>query len=245
MPDELPDPPPNSQFATTSWSVVLKAGGRDAVGKLAFEDLCSAYWYPLFAFARRKGNSLHDAEDGVQSFLTWLFESGVIERADPTRGRFRSFLIASFKHYLNNQHRHRTAQKRQPTEPVISINGTDGEQRYLREPTDLETPEAQFERAWALTVMHRATARLEADWTASGKGDRFQALKGSLTDDSAASGHDLAQQLQMTEGAVRVAIHRLKSQFAETLRQEVASTLDSEEDVDEELQLLIKAITGG
>lgn len=244
MPDEYRKPIPTSKFATTSWSVVLKAGGRDAVGKLAFEDLCSAYWYPLFAFARRKGNTLHDAEDGVQSFLAWLFESGVIERADPKRGRFRGFLIASFKHYLSNQHRNRTVQKRQPATPIISIDGMAAEQRYSCEPTDLETPEAQFERAWALTVMHRAVARLEADWTSSGKGDRFHALKGSLTDDSAVSGRELAQKLLMTEGAVRVALHRLKSQFAETLRQEVASTLDSMEDVDEELKLLIKAITG-
>lgn len=222
---------------------MLRAGGRDGEGKLAFQDLCTAYWYPLFAFARRKGNSLQDAEDAVQSFLAWLFESGVVERADPERGRFRSFLITIFKHYLARQHHHRTAQRRSPTTPLISIDAAFAEERYACEPADFQTPELQFERAWALTVMERAGSRLQAEWAASGKGERFEALKGCLSESNFQSGRALAAQLNMTEGAVRVAIHRLKSRYSEIMRAEIASTVDSADDIEEELRQLLIAIS--
>lgn len=245
MPDNLENAARSNRFATTSWTLVLRAGGRGVEQRLAFEDLCLAYWYPLFAFARRKGYSVQDSEDAVQSFLSWMFEAGVVERADPERGRFRSFLITAFKNYLRKQYQIQSAQKRRPANPIISIDVAFGEERYLREPADLQTPETQFERAWAWTVMQRAEKRLQEEWIAAGKGARFEAFKDCLTGTSADRGRGLAQKLSMTEGAVRVAIHRLKSRFAEILRQEVAGTLDSDDEVEEELTQLLAAISAG
>ncbi|MDB5392123.1 MAG: polymerase sigma factor, sigma-70 family [Planctomycetaceae bacterium] len=242
MPQESRNNARPGRFATTSWSVVLKANARDADGKVAFEDLCVAYWYPLFAYARRKGLSAQDAEDAVQSFLGGLFESGVVERANPERGRFRSFLITAFNQFFSQLYEYDSAKKRRPTGRLISIDVAFGNERYLREPADRETPESHFERAWALTVIERAIARLKIDWVANGREEKFDALKGYLTNAGTESGRELASKLGMSEGAVRVALHRLKSQFGQMLRSEVELTLESGADVDHELKLLLAAL---
>lgn len=242
MPSDFHDAHQRGRFVTTSWSIVLKTRGSDTERRIAFEDLCVAYWYPLFAYARNKGKSAQDAEDAVQSFLARLLESHVVERADPERGRFRSFLITSFNQYLAREYEYLSAQKRCPSGRLMSIDVAIGNERYSNEPAHHESAEAQFERAWAQTVIERAAARLEEEWIESGKQDKFQVLKGSLTNHHVVSCREMAQQLGMTEGAVRVALHRMKSRLGELLRIEVASTVEDEGQIDHELKLLLVAL---
>lgn len=231
--------PARPHFATTAWSVVLRAGqdGPDAGRALA--DLCSAYWYPLYAWARRVGRASADAEDAVQSFFAGLLERNVVGHADPERGRFRNFLLAAFRQFLAREHRRESAQCRGGGRVIVSL---DGESRYAMEPTDSVTPEALYERAWALAVLRSALARLRAEYASAGKAELFDVLEGFLTDRSEADYASVATRLGMKAGAVRVAVHRLKGRFAEALRDEVGQTCDRPEDAEDELRALLVAL---
>ena len=243
MPSDSPNPEAAAaQFRTTSWTRIVQAsaGGTDA--RLALGELCQAYWYPLYAFVRRRGSSSQDAEDAVQSFLAWLIESDLFLRADPQRGRFRSFLISAFQQFLNRQFQQRTAAKRQPEKPLVSIDAAEGARLYDQELAMKYTPERQFEYAWAMAVIDRTLHRLRTEHEARGKVDLFDTLKGYLTGEEVPSGLDAARVLNRSEGAVRVAVHRLKQRFAELIREEVSQTVESEADVDAELQYLLAAI---
>jgi len=242
MPQDFDNSHQRGRFVTTSWSSVLKTRGSVTEKRIALDDLCRAYWYPLFVYARRRGKSAQDAEDSVQSFLTRLMESNVVERADPERGRFRSFLVTSFNQYLAREYEHNSAQKRCPPGRLVSIDAAFGDERYLNEPVHHESAEAHFERVWAQTVIERAAAQLQEEWIASGKEDKFRVLKGSLTNHQIVTCREMAQQLGMTEGAVRVALHRMKSRLGELLRMEVASTVENETQIDHELKLLLAAL---
>lgn len=230
------------RFATTAWSRILRAADpTDPDARPALADLCQAYWYPLYAFHRRRGASAEEAEDAVQEFFTWLMESKTLQYADPARGRFRGFLVAAFRQFLARRHEYHTAQKRCPTPAIISINATDGESRYAIEPADPATPERMFEYAWAVAVLQRALDQLRNEY-AGGKVEKLAALEGLLTGQADTTAAEVGKVIGMTEGAVRVAIHRMRKRYGELLRVEVAATIDEGEDVEAELRCLLAAL---
>lgn len=229
-------------FVTTSWTLIANAGARDGQSRRALAELCRSYWYPLYAYARRRQSASEDADDVVQSFFAWLIEQNVLDRADPNRGRFRCFLIATFKQFLTREHRYQSATKRCPNCPVVSIDATDGRSRYDREPFHELTPDKQFEYSWALEVIKLAMTRLRNEFQEQGKQERFEALKEFLTGPLEVGGKEVAIRLGVSEGAVRVAVHRLKRRFAEILREEVGQTLETASEIDEELRHLVNAL---
>ena len=233
-------------FHTTRWSRVVAAadqGGETA--KAALADLCQAYWYPLYAFLRRRGHSADDATDLTQGFFAALLEKGYLADADPERGRFRSFLLTAISRFASKEHDKAMAQKRGGGRTVLSIDFVDGERRYRNEPADNWTPERIFERRWALTLLDRTLTGLRQDYQAAGKLPLFEAFKGFLTADSSPGPlRQLAGQLEMTEGAARVAIHRLRQKYREVLRAEIAQTVGAAEDVENELGILLAALRG-
>jgi RNA polymerase sigma-70 factor (ECF subfamily) len=252
MPEEmsLPSPGPNDgRFATTRWSLVLNAGGRaeagaSSEGGSALAMLCQSYWYPLYAFLRRQGHDSHAAADLTQGFFAHLVAGGGLGAADPERGRFRSFLLASLKNFAANERRRERAEKRGGGNLPVSLDVEEGEQRYSREPADELTPERVFERRWALTVIDRAMARLEEEFAAAGKLAVFTELKGFLSGDDSRPQQEVADRLGMTAGAVKVAVHRLRKRCRELLREEVAGTVATPEEIDDEIQRLMGSLAG-
>src|SRR5439155_18998024 len=167
-----------AQFTTTHWSVVLAAGDSAVPGaREALDKLCLAYWFPLYAFVRRLGRSPADAQDLTQGFFAYLLEHHLVARADPQAGRFRSFLLASLKHFLAHEHERATALKRGGGQPVLSLDQFDPEERYALEPSDAATPDAIFDQRWALLQVEHALSRLRAEYSASGRGPLFDLLK--------------------------------------------------------------------
>lgn len=234
------------QFHTTQWSLVVAAAGSHGESSTAaLADLCQAYWYPLYAFLRRRGNSAEDARDLTQGFFATLLEKDYLADADPERGRFRSFLVTAIARYAAKEHDKAAAQKRGGGARPLSFDFDDGERRYLCEPADNWTPERIFDRRWALTLLERTLARLRQEHQSTGKLDQFDALKTFLTGESGATPlRQVAEKLDMTEGAVKVAVHRLREKYRERLRSEIAQTVESTEDVDDELRLLLQALRG-
>ena len=229
------------RFHTTAWSVVLRAAPGGDAARPALADLCRAYWYPLYAFARRRGHEPADAEDAVQEFFAHLVESGLLKYADPGRGRFRGFLAAAFRQHLARRHEHATAAKRLPPGGVASLDVSAGEGRYAHEPADPDTPDRLFDRAWALSVLDRAMTKLRDE---SGSAERFDAFRGLLTGQGGETTRAVGDRLGLAEGAVRVAVHRLRRRYAALLRAEVADTLDAGGDVEAELRELLAALGG-
>ncbi len=234
------------RFATTHWSVVVAAGqGSPQEVRQALEQLCGDYWYPLYAYLRRRGFQPAEAQDLTQGFLAQLLEKETLQAADQTRGRFRSFLLASLNHYLAHQWRLERAQKRGGTCRTITLDLEDGERRYHLEPTDPWTPEKIFERRWAMTLLGKAVESLRSEYEQGGKLHLFEALKVYLGgQDSSVPYREIAQQLDTTEGAVKVAVHRLRQRCRACLRREIAQTVASAEDIDEELRHLFQAVEG-
>jgi RNA polymerase sigma factor (sigma-70 family) len=230
-------------FATTRWSLVLAAGGDRASPETgqALAALCEAYWYPLYAEARRRGLSPEDAGDRTQAFFARLLEKGDLAAADRQRGRFRSFLLASFGHFLSNQWDRERAAKRGGGR-VVTIDAAKVESRYALEPSHEATPERLFDRRWALTVIDRALGRLREESQRQGKAEQFDALKGALAGDRGTPYAELAQRLGTTEAAVKTAVCRLRGRCRELIREEIAQTVASPEDVDEELRALFAAL---
>ena len=218
------------RFETTHWSLVLAAGGDASTeARAALSTLCEAYWYPLYAYVRRQGYESADAEDLTQAFFARLLEKEHIHDARRERGRFRSFLLAALKHFLLNELQHRRALKRGGGHVLRSLDVVAAEGRYASELTDACTPEALFERGWACAVLDRVLARLRAEWTEAGRADVFDRLKPCLTGDSRERGYrDLGRELGMTEGAVKVAVHRLRRRYRDLLHEEIAETVLTE-----------------
>lgn len=247
--DDQPGPGDDSsqhrRFATTHWSVVVAAGRpEDPAAQEALATLCAEYWYPLYAYIRRRGYQAAEAQDLTQGFIVHLLEHNAVQAADQTRGRFRAFLLSSLHHYLANQWRHDQAAKRGGGR-IRSLDLTDGERRYLEEPADALTPERIYERRWAMTLLQKAVATLRSDYEASGKGRLFDVLKTYLGgDEGAVPYRDLATQLGTTEGAVKVAVHRLRQRCRECLRQTIGATVASPTDIDEELRFLFQVVEG-
>jgi len=207
-------------------------------------SLCEIYWCPLYAYVRRQGQSTDDAQDLTQGFFAHLLDKQTLRAADRERGHFRSFLLASLKHFLAKQWRRDAAQKRGGGRAPIALDFDDGETRYRIEPSHESTPEKLFERQWALTLLARALATLRSEFEASGKAARFASLKMYLGGEkSRVPYRELAGQLETSEGAVKVAIHRMRRRYRAILREEIRHTVDAAEDVDDELRRLFDAVT--
>jgi RNA polymerase sigma-70 factor (ECF subfamily) len=236
----------NPVFVTTQWSVVLQAARQDTTSALpALERLCRTYWYPLYAYARRRGSSPPDAQDLTQAFFARLLERHWLERADRERGRFRTFLLTAMSRFLSDEWDKHRSQKRGDGAVHLSLEFETAESRYSHEPADGSTPEKCFERQWALTLLDTVLQRLRQEYEQEGNHDLFLALHPTLIGARTAQPYaDLARALQMTEGAVKVAVHRLRKRYRELLRAEIADTLSQDEDVDEELGHLF-AVLGG
>ena len=246
----MPDPerhaeshPSGGLFATTSWSVVLAAGHASrSDAQAALARLCETYWYPLYTYVRRRGHPPEEAQDLTQEFFARLLEKHYLLAADRERGRFRSFLLASLNHFLANEWRRQTAQKRGGGRVAISLDLPSGERRYSQEPSHDLTPEQAYERRWALTLLERALSRLREEYAAGGKASLCERLTAFLAGDKGAPYQQIANDLGMTEGAVKTAAHRLRQRCRELLRAEVAQTVAAAEDVDEELRHLLSVI---
>jgi len=233
-------------FETTHWSLVLACS--EQVGRTQNEllsELCQLYWRPLYGFVRRSGQSSHAAEDSVQAFFLHLFAGNALDIADQNRGRFRTFLLSSLQNFLRNQHAKATTGKRGGGQRLLSLDVRDAEGELANQPASSSTPEAEFERRWALTVLDEALAAISDRYGSCGKSELFRTLAPYLSIDGGnASYGDAATALGMTPGAVKVAVHRLRREYREQLRQVVAATLHDEGDVADELDTLMKALSG-
>jgi len=232
------------EFATTHWSLVLRASQQDEAGSAAaLEKLCRAYWFPLYAFARREGCGPDDAQDLTQEFFTRLLAKEYLKMADPTRGRFRSFLLASFKHMMANERRAASRKKRGGNAQVFSLDEQEAEGRYLLEPADDKTPENLFERRWAETTLARVLDRLETEYT--GHGVRFEDLKLFLIEPKGTAAFaDVAAKLAVTESALKSLVHRMRRRYAELFRDEVAQTVADPADVPDEIRHMLSIMSG-
>lgn len=231
-------------FLTTRWSVVRGAAGADEPrARAALAELCEAYWKPLYAYARRRGSSREDAADSTQAFFARLLEKRDVGGADPARGRFRAYFLGAFKHHLANEVERARAFKRGGGVVPLRLDFDAAEAGLALEPADPRTPERAFERDWALAVLARAFARLEADYRERGRAVLFEALRGTLAPGAQAPGwRAIAQTLGQSEGAVKVAAHRLRRGFRAQLRAEIAETVEGEEALEAELAHLIEAL---
>jgi RNA polymerase sigma-70 factor (ECF subfamily) len=235
-----------ASFPTTRWSLVARAGAVSSPdARQALETLCRAYWFPIYAFIRRHGAEAEAARDLTQTYFTQLLEKDLLLVADPQKGRFRSFLKTDCTYLLADQRDRERAQKRGGDRAMIHFEALDAEDRYRREMADELTPERQFDRAWALTLLDRVLDQLATEYADSGRGALFERLQGVLTRGSLRSPYAaLGAQLGMTEGAVQVAVHRLRRRYRAILREQIAATLDdpTDADVEDEIRALFAAL---
>jgi RNA polymerase sigma-70 factor (ECF subfamily) len=231
-------PDGHERFATTHWSLVLAAGRRASPdAREALTTLCQTYWYPLYAHVRRRGHRAVEAQDLIQEFFAELLAKDRLQVADRERGRFRSFLLAALDHFLTNAWRRAHSQKRGGHRPVLSLDFGEGEGRYVAEPAHELTPEKLYERRWALTLIEQALSLLRDEFDRADKRELFEQLKPHLGgDEHAAPYRQLADRLGMTQGAVKVAVHRLRKRCGELLREEIARTVAGPQEVEEELR---------
>ncbi len=232
--------PAAGDFASTHWSLVLAAGQRGTEkSQAALERLCQTYWPPLYAYVRRRVSDLHEAHDLTQSFFERLLEKSYLAQADPGRGRFRAFLLTAFKHFLSKEWEKEKAHKRGGGCRAISFDFLSHDSTELANGL---TPDQIFEREWAITLLGRVMQRLQRDMERSGKGQQFQLLKESLFGEEARGTYAIvAQELGLTVAAARMAASRLRSRYRELLRDEIAQTVSSAEDVESEIQHLFQA----
>ncbi len=231
-------------FATTLWSVVAAAGqASDSAAQPALEQLCRSYWYPLYAHVRRRGYSREDAEDLTQAFFARLLTHQSLSVADPSRGRFRCFLLAGLNHFLANEWDKARAEKRGGGGSHLSFDTATGEQLYDREVSRELNAEELYERAWALQFLDQVRARLRHTYAEAGKADRFEALERFLPgEESPPSYARAAAQLGVPEGTLKAEVHRLKRQYGDLLREEVAHTVACPDEIDDELRYLIQVL---
>ena len=232
-----------AEFTTTHWSVVLAAGQSSSpAAQAALEQLCRRYWYPLYAYVRRRGYSPEDAQDLTQSFFERLLERDLLAELRPAGARFRSFLLHALKNHLASEWTRAHAEKRGGSTTFLSLDDLSPETRYAQETADTESPDAAFERRWASTVLHQALDRLRREHVAASKEEFFNLLADGLTGVVPTSYAELAIQLGMTEAAVKMAIHRLRKRYGELLRLEVAQTVVTSAEIDQELRHLLSAL---
>jgi len=235
------------QFATTHWSVVLLAGGAESQdADTALDHLCRSYWYPLYAYVRRKGHDSHDAQDLVQEFFARFLERKYLQHADRNRGRFRTFLLTSLKNFLINERNKANREKRGGALRILSLDEEMAEARLASEPATEQPPDALYDRGWAAILLDRAMAALGAEFEQSGKQHLFERLKVFVWGEKNALSYEaMAEQLGMSKGAVKVAVHRMRHRYGELLRAEVAHTVTTPVEVDEELRYLVSVIRSG
>jgi RNA polymerase sigma-70 factor (ECF subfamily) len=229
------------RFATTQWSLVHAArGGAETEARRALESLCEAYWFPLYAFVRRRGHPADEAADLTQAFFADLLSRSFLDGIDSSKGRFRSFLLASLEHFLSHEREKAAALKRGGAAQIFPLDAVGAEDRYSHEPADRLTPEVLFERRWGLTVMERAMARLQSE--SGDDPERFKLLKPCLTGPDHAQYREIGEALGTTENAVKAAVHRLRQQYGRVLRQEIAQTVADPAEVDDEVRHLLAVV---
>jgi RNA polymerase sigma factor (sigma-70 family) len=226
--------------------VVLAAGRSDSTrAQKALAGLCQTYWYPLYAYVRRRGHSPPDAQDLTQEFFARLLERRSLAGADPARGRFRTFLLTAMNHFLANEWAKGRAQKRGKSFQIFSLDWAAAERRYDLEPADAATPDKAYDKQWALALLDTVLEKLDAEYGAGGKAELFSALKQTLTGSRETQPYaELADRLGMSEGALKVAVHRLRRRYRELIRAEITETVASSEDVGDEMRLLVEALAG-
>lgn len=233
-------------FDTTHWSVVLAAGHHSSPDSdEALSTLCRVYWYPLYAYVRRRVRDVAEAQDLTQEFFARLLEKGLIALAQPERGRFRSFLLTAMKHFLANEWKKARTEKRGGGRGCISLDFASGESRYHIEPVDQLTPERFYDKQWALTLLERVLGRLQDEFRRGGKDKQFELLKVYITAQNAPVPYAVVgHQLGMSETAVSVAVHRLRRRYRDLLRWEIAQTVAGPEDVEDEIRSLFTSLGG-
>ena len=236
--------PCNIRFETTNWSVVLAAGQSSTPeSRQALEQLCETYWFPLYAFARRRGKSQNDAKDSIQSFILLLLDRNDFATADPEKGKFRSYLLSALHHFLANEFDYQNAVKRGGGKTTLSIDWGDAESRYSIEPITRDPPEKVFHRQWALSVLQKVLQQLRKEYESAGKLELFATLSRYLIGDHPKMSHDtIAESLSTTSSSVKSSIHRMRKRFREVLRWQVAATVTSEEDINDEIRDLFEAL---
>lgn len=234
----------SQRFATTHWSLIRAAGGPSSrPARVALEELCRTYWFPVYAFIRRRGRAESESEDLTQSFFVHLLKSEFIESADQDRGRFRSYLLKSVSNFLNAELRDRQAQKRGGTTPILQIDFEGGEQLYQQESASSSTPEQLFERRWAMTLLSNTMTRLRAEYADRNHLQLFASLEAHINQDSSRVPYaELCDILNMSEDAIKQAARRLKLRYREIIRGEIANTLGSFDEIDDELRELMNAL---
>lgn len=236
----LPGP---SRFPTTRWTLVVAAGDpHRKEARAALVSLCENYWYPLYAFVRRRGYPADQAQDLTQEFFTRVLEGRYLDRADPEKGRFRSFLLTSLKFFIADEEDRQRARKRGGGQ-LVPLEFSSGEDRYQREPAHGETPERIFERRWALSLLDRVVEKLRDEFVQNGRPEHFERLKVFLLGRPDAPYAALAREMNTSEGALKVAIHRLRKRYRELFRQEIADTVADPAEVESELRYLAAALT--
>lgn len=240
-----PTPSSNSSFATTRWSVVLAACRSSSPHyEEALSSLCHTYWFPLYAYLRRRGYDPNQAEDYIQSFFAQMLEKQYLREVEPSRGKFRSFLLVALRRFVSDQHDRDQALKRGGGHNRLFIDLESAEGRYSLEPVSDLSPERVFEKSWALAVLEQTTARLEAEFKSMNKQKLFSRLRVYLGGEGdSAPYRNAAADLDMTEDAVKSAVYRLRRRYRQLLRNEIAQTVISNEQIDEEIQDLFAAVS--
>ena len=235
---------PGSRFATTSWSLVLAAREASTVAsREALETLCRTYWYPLYAYVRHLGHDSEDARDLTQAYFARLLEKDYLDDYDPERGRFRVFLKASVRNFLSKEREKDRSWKRGGRAGIVSLGADQVEGRYRIEPVDRLTPEQLYERRWALTVLEQALSRLRQERIEAGRELEFSKLEGFLTGQGVQAPYkEIAAELGTTEDAVKTALHRLRRQFGDVLRDVIGATVARRDEVDDELKHLLGVV---
>jgi len=233
------------RFPATRWTLVLAAGNQDQPGaKTALASLCQAYWYPIYAYLRRRGHDFETARDLTQEFFVRLLEGRYVDRADPEKGRFRAFLLSSLKFFLSDERDRANALKRGAGATPLPFEISSAESLYQNEPAHDETPERIYERRWALALLDRVLDRLRNEFVVQGRLDHFNVLKAYLLGQGDVPYASLAEQLGTSEGALKAGIHRLRKRYRDLLRAEIAETLNDDSQVDGELRYLAAALSG-
>jgi RNA polymerase sigma factor (sigma-70 family) len=235
----------SARFATTHWSQVCAAGqAGTAHAQAALEKLCVTYWYPVYAFVRRQGRNSHDAQDLTQEFFARLLEKNTFAVADRTRGKFRSFLLTALKNFLCKEHQRDTALKRGGGEMIIPLDTVFAEQRFTQESASLQASDTLFERRWALTLLEKVLSELHSEYASAGKADLFQSLKPALMGERGGSPYAaIAARFDMTEGAIKTIVHRMRARYRALLHAEIANTVATPGEVEEELRYLFAVVS--
>jgi RNA polymerase sigma-70 factor (ECF subfamily) len=233
-----------ADFAATRWTLVLSAarGSQTPHAAAAMAELCGIYWYPLYAFIRRRGHAAPEAEDLTQEFFARLLEKHFLDSADREKGRFRTFLLMAVKRFLANEYDHTQTQKQGGGQSLVRLEGLEPETRYRLEPADTLTPERLFEQQWALTLLDQVLARLQAEMTGAGKAALFESLKTHLAGKRDESYAATAAKLGMSLGAFKVAVHRLRRRYRELLQEEIAQTVDGPAEIEDEIRYLFNCL---